>query len=188
MAEKTPREKIREQLEALKAKRLEIIENSTAKKLERLAAEEADLRESLQSIERVESRAKNSIPPSAEENDLWTEIRRLSDEEASILRQKMVPERYVRPDALEHFSGELKRRREELEASSSGLKYNQTHGPRVVAKFEELQRDEHSFTTAIKPVCIAGQRLFQIREKKQELSARRDALKTEREAKALATI
>ena len=179
---------IRQDLRNLAEGRTAIIEQSTARKLERLAKEEADLREMLASLERVESRAKHSIPPSAEETDLWTQIRRLSDEEASILRQKMVPERYVRADALEHFVGDLKQRREQLEADSKGMKFNQSHGPRVVAKFDDIAREEHTFSTVTKPLCLSGQRLFEIRQQKAELSEQRDELRTAREEKALANV
>jgi len=188
VVKQSPKEKILEQLRNLVEARTAIIEQSTARKLERLNKEEAELRELLSSIERVESTAKHSIPPSAEESELWTQIRRLSDEEASILRQRGVPERYVRADALEHFTGDLKQRREQLEASSQGMKFNQTHGPRVVQKFNDLAREEHTFATATKPLCIAGQRIFAIREEKRKLSEQRDALRLAREEKALANV
>lgn len=181
-------EAIRQDLRNLAAARVGFIEQSTAQKLEKLAKEEADLREMLASLERVESQARHSIPPGAAENDLWTQIRRLSDEEASILRQNIVPERYVRADALEHFAGDLKRRRAQLEASSQGMKFNQSHGPRVVAKFDDIAREEHTFATAIKPLCLGGQRLFQIRAEKLILSEQRDALRLERESKGLASV
>ena len=188
MVKQSPKEKILEQLRNLVEARTATIEQSTARKLERFNKEEAELRELLASIERVESTAKHSIPPSAEENELWTQIRRLSDEEASILRQRGVPERYVRADALEYFAGDLKQRREQLEASSQGMKFNQTHGPRVVQKFNDLAREEHTFATATKPLCIAGQRIFAIREEKRKLSEQRDALRLAREEKALANV
>jgi len=179
---------LKKQLAGLRDVREQIIAASTAKKLQRVEAEEASIREMLASLERVESTAKHSIPPSAEESELWTQIRRLSDEEASILRQRGVPERYVRADALEHFTGDLKQRREQLEASSQGMKFNQTHGPRVVQKFNDLAREEHTFATATKPLCIAGQRIFAIREEKRKLSEQRDALRLAREEKALANV
>ena len=184
----TPKDKIRKQLRNLAEARQAIIAQSTATKLEKLSTEESNLRAALADLEREESRAKHSIPPSADENELWTQIRRLSDEAASIQRQRMVPERYVREDALEYFAGDLRQRREALESDSAGLKFNQTHGPRVVAKFDDIAREEHTFATVTKPICLAGQRLFEIREEKRKLSEQRDALRLAREEKALASV
>ena len=181
-------EALRQRLKALAEARESIISESTAKKLERLALEESQLRETLESMERVESRAKHSIPPSAEEGELWKEIRRLSDEEAGILHQHRVPEKYIRADAVEHFAGDLKQRREEQEAGSQGMKANQNHGPRIMAKFDELASDEQTFLTKLKPLCLVGVRLFEIRQQKAELSAQRDELKAAREAAGLAAV
>lgn len=179
---------LQKQLAGLRDVREQIIAASTAKKLERVDSESARLRAELAEAERIENSAKHSIPPSAEENDAWTQIRRLSDEEASILRHKMVPERYVRADALSFFAGDLKQRRADLEANKASLKPNQWQGPRAAATFDELQAAEHRWAAVTMPICVAGQRLFAIREEKQKLSEQRDALRLEREEKALAGV
>lgn len=181
-------EALRQSLKSKIEERAPIIKQSTAALLEQNEKEQAELREMIASLERVENSTKHSIPPSAEENDAWTQIRRLSDEEASILRHKMVPERYVRADALEYFAGDLKKRRADLEANKASLKPNQWQGPRAAATFDELQAAEHRWAAVTMPICVAGQRLFAIREEKQKLSEQRDALRLEREEKALAGV
>ena len=181
-------QKLRQQQNALVEACQEIIEQSTAEKLKRNHAEQAKLRESIESLERIENRAKHSIPPSAEEQALWTEIRRLSDEEAGILHRQRVPEKFIRPDALEFFQGDIAARREKLETQSRGLKFNQSAGPRYIAELNEIREEESSFATRVKPVCQAGIRLFEIRQQKAELSTQRDELKAAREAAGLATV
>ena len=181
-------EAIRQELRNLAEGREAILSQSTARKLERLDTEMTRLQAELGEVERVENSAKHAIQPSAEENELWTQIRRLSDEEASILRQRGVPERFVRADALEHFAEALKQRRTSLEASSGGLKSNQKHGPRTLAEFNALQAEEQTFLKTIAPVCRDGQRLAAIRQQKLKMSEQRDTLRLEREEKALAGV
>lgn len=181
-------EKLRKQLADIRDRRAAVIADSTKKKLERLDEEERSTRDMLESAERVESRAKHSIPPSPEESALWEEIKDLMGREAAILHEKMIPERYVRADSLEHFAGDLKERVEAFEKESSGLKFSQTHGPRVIAKRNELAAEQQNFTTKIKPLCLIGQKLHGIRDQIKTLTERRDAMKAERESQALASV
>ena len=181
-------DRILEQLRDIQTQREAIIEASTARRLERLGKLEAELRESLASLERVESQARQSIPETPEEKTLWLQIRDLMEREAALLHEKRVPERYVRADAAKFFEGDLAQRREAFDKESSGLKFNQTHGPRVIAKRQELENEAQQFATKIRLLCLQGEKLFGIRQQIKELSARRGELKSKRESKALATI
>ena len=178
-------QKTRQQLVDLREAREQIVSASTAEKLKRLDSEAADLREMLASLERVQSSVVSNNPPSAEESELWSEIREIGDREQGILRDQLVPSQFIRPDALEHFEGELKSKRVALEQATQGMKYS-SYGPRIRTQFNELENAENTFATRVKPLCLAGEKLFKLREKKRELLARRDELKAQREQKILA--
>ncbi len=188
MAPETPKDKLRNQLKNLAEGRAAIIEASTFEKLKRLDSEVARRQVELSEVERVENSAKHAIPPSAAENETWREIRRLSDEEAGIVHRQRVPEKFIRPDALEFFKGDIAARREKLENQYRGLKFNQSAGPRYVAEMSAIQEEESSFATRVKPACISGMRLFEIRQQKAALQAKRDELKAAREAAGLAAV
>ena len=123
-------DRIREQLRDIQIRREQIIAESTRMQLERLQTEERELRAALESLERVESRARHAIPPSAEESALWKEIRELMETQAGILRERPVPEKYIRPDAVEFILGDFKERRAKLQEWYKSLRGNQSAGPR----------------------------------------------------------
>ena len=180
--------KPRQQLVDIRTRRQQIIHASTKHKLVMLDEEERGLYEAIASVERLESQARHSIPPSQEENDLWEQIRDLMRQEEGILRERMIPEKYVRADAVEHFAGDLQQRVDAFKASTAGLKFNQSHGARVVETRQRLDAEHRDFESKVKPLCLKGQKLHRIREQIKQLSARRDALKAERESKALASV
>ena len=182
-------DRIREQLRDIQIRREQIIEEITRKnELERLQTEELELRAALESLERVESRARHAIPPSAEESALWKEIRELMETQAGILRERPVPEKYIRPDAVEFILGDFKERRAKLQEWYKSLRGNQSAGPRYIAEKNALDQEEENFNARLKPLCLAGVRLFEIKQKIETLSAKRNELKAAREAAGLATV
>lgn len=181
-------ERIREQLRDIQIRREQIIAESTKAKLTALEQEERELRAALESLERVESSARHAIPPSDAEKALWREIRELMETQAGILRERPVPEKYVRPDAVEFIMGDFKERRAKLQEWYSSLRGNQTAGPRYVAEKNALDQEEENFNSRLKPLCLAGVRLFEIRQKIEKLSDKREKLKAAREAAGLATV
>ena len=180
--------RLRQQLVDIRTRREQIIQASTKHKLVMLDEEERGLYEAIASVERLESQARHSIPPSQEENDLWEQIRDLMRQEEGILRERMIPEKYVRADALEHFAGDLPKRLEAYKAEEAALEDGALPGPRLIAVRQKLDEEQRTFNTTIRPLCLKGQKLHRIREQIKQLSARRDALKAERESKALASV
>ena len=183
----TQKEKLRASLAELQAQRAQIIEQSTIERLKKNAAEVADVQAMLDSVLRLESNAVSNAPASPEEVELWAEIRELGDREQAVLRDASIPERYIRPDALLHFEGDLKTRRLALEESTTGMKYS-SMGPRIRTQFGDLENSEANFATRVRPLCVAGQKLHSLRQKKNALLKQRDELRAERESKILATV
>ena len=181
-------QKVKQQIVDLREARGQIIAASTVEKLKRLDSEASGLREMLASLERVQSSATSNATPSEEETALWAEIRELGDREINIQREKLVPEKFIRADALAFFQGDLKARRATLEKNTAGMKYNQSHGPRILDQLSAMQDEEENFATRVKPLALAGQKIHGLREKKRELLARRDELKAQRESKILANV
>ena len=188
MASETPKDKIRNQLKNLVEGRAAILSQSTFEKLKRLDSEVTRLQAELSEAERVENSAKHSIAPSSEETQAWAKIRELMEREAGILREKLIPEKFIRVDSQRHFSGDIEQRISDFEKRNAGLTFNQTHGPRVQSERQSLEAERQAFATKIKPLCIAGEKVASIRHEIAELSARRDALRLEREEKALAGV
>lgn len=189
-AKQSRTDQIRERLHDLKNRREAILEASTARKLAKLESEEAELRQALTEAERAESLAKKSAPPSDEEADLWREIRGLMDQEQDVLRRAggSIPQRFIRADSVEHFTSELASQRQAFELKTAELQSHQKMGRRLVEESNRLDHLERQFPQTILPLCRAGERLFSLRQKRTELSNRRDALRREREAAALASI
>jgi len=183
---KSQKEKLRASLAELQAQRAEIISQSTAEKLKKNAAEISDVQAMLDSVLRLESNAVSNAPASELEKELWAEIRELGDREQAVLREQAIPEKYIRPDALLHYEGDLKTRRLALDESTAGHSYS-SMGPRVLEKFTALKSEENLFSSRIKPLCESGQKLFKLRQKKNALLKQRDELRAERESKILAS-
>lgn len=185
---KTPAQKLREQLSALATKRTEIIEASTARKLELIAQQEASVRAALLEAERAESIVKSASKPSESERDLWSRIRENMDKEQNILREVgSLPSKYIRPDAAEHFVGVVTAMKAELAVELSNLKSHQSMGPRLRARVRECEALEATLPR-LRPLCVAGERVHALRAERERLTAEREALRTEREAAALATV
>lgn len=181
-------QRIREQLAELRTQREEVVQASTEKKLERLREQESSLLESLASLERVQSNATSNAAPSEEETRLWNQIRENMDQEQGIInRVGSLPVKYIRADALEYFGGQLRARREEIDAQLEGIESYQRMGSRLREEVDALEADERAFPAKHKPFCIAGEKVHALRTERSELSAKRDALKAERESKILAT-
>jgi len=184
---KSQKEKLRASLAELQAQRAEIISQSTAEKLKKNAAEISDVQAMLDSVLRLESNAVSNAPASELEKELWAEIRELGDREQAVLREQAIPEKYIRPDALLHYEGDLKTRRLALEEATAGMKYS-SMGPRIRTQFGDLENSEANFATRVRPLCVAGQKLHSLRQKKNLLMKQRDELRAERESKILATV
>lgn len=189
-AKKSRSESLREQLRDLNARREAIIEESTARKLARLESEESDLIAMLRQAERDESSAKSASPQSPEESQLWAEIRDIMDQEQDVMRRAggTLPQRYIRPDAVAHFTEELAAQRRKFESETASLQSHQRMGPRQIDESNRLDALERRFPAAILPLCKAGERVFALRQKRTELSARRDGLRQEREAAVMASL
>ncbi len=86
-------------------------------------------------------------PNQKKRNHSGGQIRELMEREAGILRERTLPEKYVRPDAIEFFKGDLEKRIREHEENSRGLKFNQSHGPRVLVERQQLEAERQSFHT-----------------------------------------
>lgn len=179
--------RIQQQLADLDADDAKIIAASPATLLQNNATKRAQLQESLAAIQRVEASAVSNSQPSAEEQQLWSEIRDLSEREAGIMRQLTVSERYIRVDAIEHFHRPILEARAKFDGANPPLPSHQKAGARAIATRVELEAMENAWPVTRK-ICEAGQRLFAIREQKKELLARREALKAERESRILAQL
>jgi len=181
------KEKLKQSLAELQTQRAQIIEASTTERLKRNAAEIADIQAMLDSVLRLESNAVSNAPPSPEELELWSQIRELGDREQAVLRDASIPEKYIRPDALEFFKGDLENRRVALEAATTGQSFS-SMGPRILEKFTVLKSEENLFATRVRPLCESGEKLFKLRQQKNALLKQRDELRSERESRILASV
>lgn len=188
-AKKSRSESLREQLRDLNARREAIVEESTARKLARLESEEANLRAMLLQAERDESTAKSASPQSDEESQLWEEIKELMSQEATVIREfGSLPTKFVRADAVAFFRKELDDQRQQFDAKTAGLQSHQSMGPRLIEEGNRIADLERRFPSTIQPLARAGEKVFKLRAKRTELSARRDALRQAREAAAIASL
>lgn len=182
------KESIKQQIDEVRKQRQAVIEASTKHKLEQLQSREHQLNKQLFEIEQEQSRILSNLKPTDEEVRLWDEIKDLMEQEADQMRKLMIPEQYIRADALEHFEAPIIAKRKEIDAIKAGYAEHQKAGSRLWDEIAKLETEERVFRMKIRPVCIAGQKVFSIREKIKNLSEQRNAIKAKREAEALASI
>lgn len=184
------RDAIKQELADVARQREAIIEASTQMRLQKLATKEQELRAELLDLDQLESSIKSSSQPSDEEQALWLEIRELMDRESSVVQSIRggIPQKYIRPDAVEFYTAELRKQREAFDEKVKGFGHHQKAGPQLIQEETRILELERSFPHTVLPVCKAGQKLFEIRTKRTDLIAQRDALKAKREAAVLAAI
>lgn len=180
--------RVKERLAELPRQREQAREEAAARDHE-LATEEAELRREQSRLEAALSDARRTSEPSAEESRLTSRIVESIHAEQEILKQfrGILPDRYIRADALEHFQGKLKTARDTLEAGRSRLREHQSMSARSRGEWSQLEADERAFPRT-KRMCLGGQKIHAIREQRRELTERRDALTAAREEEILAVV
>jgi len=184
------RERITAETQRLERERKEIIEQSTANRLEHNRVAIGKLTNDRAELNRAEGLLVAALPADQREAELRAEAKSLMAQErgAASAIPSGIPTQCIRPDALAHFKLErdaAEARIGKLERPFRDLPPNVTMGPRIVEEIRGLQAVVDNWPN-VEKMCHVGERIAEFRQRLKENVAAQAELSKERRREALA--
>lgn len=185
------RERIRQRIRTLEAERKEIEENTVERRLSRIHSAVMAAHEELRQLDNAESRIRHDSAKNKSqlERDCEAQIAANNTLERAVVIELggLLPTRYLRADALEFFEKSYKEALSTYEKALAPFRARndyQKPGGRILAlkaDADKLQA-EHDHE---KKYCVAGQRVFELREQRAKLQEQLNEMRLAREQAAL---
>jgi len=173
---------VRAELARLREEREAVIEQSTARRLERIDKKIRELTLQQSEIDRARSRLAGD--PTADERELTEQIKENIHRERQTMAEARfgIPQRFIRTDAVAHFGRQVEEARtrlEKIERRLASLQPNVRPSGRVIDERNDLQAVVDEWERS-RPLAELGEKIAAIREERRHLEQRREALRDER--------